>query len=344
MTMDRWLLRLVMVIFLAAVGTAQAVAQSSGEFFRGKSITLLVGGTAGGGVDVSARILARHLGKHLPGQPPVIPQVMPGAGGIRAIDHMNSAAPRDGTVLALLPPGPLLEPLIGKRQASYRMVDFTAIGAMTKELSLCVAWHGSAFKSIDDVRKAEMVVAGTGAASTTDIYPAVLNELLQTKFKVITGFQGGQETTLAIERGEVDGRCGWGWSSIKSVKGDWIRDGKLNILLQFALTKSPEFPNAPLVMDLIKDRSDQQAMRLLLAPLALNKPVFGPPGLPPQRVAELRSAFMAAMADPELRSEVVRLSSEEPDQTDGGAAQQLVAEMYATPETAVAKLRRILSK
>src|SRR3954469_9284612 len=330
--------------WLLIAGTVGAATQSSGEFYRGKSITLLVGGTAGGGVDVSARILARYLGKHLPGQPSVIPQVMPGAGGVRAIDFMNSAAARDGTVLALLPPGPLLEPLIGKRQAKYRMTDFTAIGAMTKELSLCAAWHASGFKTVADAQQRQMTVAGTGAASTTDIYPVALNELLHTKFKVITGFQGGQETILAIERGEVDGRCGWGWSSLKAVKGEWIRDHKLNILLQFALAKSAEFPDVPLVMDLIDSEVDRQAMRLLLSPLALNKPVFGPPGLSAQRISDLRAAFTAAMADAELRAEVVKLSSEEPEPTDGQAAQALVSEMYATPEPAVLKLRAIISK
>lgn len=176
--------------FLVALVTAptQAAAQPAKEFFRGKTVSLLVGGTAGGGVDVSARVLARYFGKHIPGAPNVVPQLMPGAGGIRTIDYMNSAAARDGTVLAILPPGPLLEPLIGKRKASYRMTDFQAVGAMTRELSLCVAWHGSRFKSIEDAQRNQMIVAGTGAASTTDVYPVVLNELLGTKFKIITGF------------------------------------------------------------------------------------------------------------------------------------------------------------
>ena len=337
---------MILLAFLVALIAVpvHAAAQPAKEFYRGKTVSLLVGGTAGGGVDVSARVLARHFGRHIPGQPTVVPQLMPGAGGIRAIDYMNSAAARDGTVLALLPPGPLLEPLIGKRKASYRMVDFQAIGAMTRELSLCVAWYRSKFKSIEDAQQNQMIVSGTGAASTTDVYPVVLNELLGTKFKIITGFQGSQESTLAIERGEVDGRCGWGWSSIKSVKSEWVRDKKLNTLLQFALTRSAEFPDVPSVMELIKDDTNRQAMSLLLAPLVLNKPVFAPPGVPGERISELRSAFKSVMNDPELRAEVVKLSSEEPDPTAGEEAQKLVADMYATPETAVAKLRRILSK
>jgi tripartite-type tricarboxylate transporter receptor subunit TctC len=331
-------------LFAFVAVPVHAAAQPAKEFYRGKTVSLLVGGTAGGGVDVSARVLAKHFGRHIPGQPTVVPQLMPGAGGIRAIDYMNSAAARDGTVLVLLPPGPLLEPLIGKRKASYRMADFQAIGAMTRELSLCVAWYRSKFKSIEDAQQNQMIVAGTGAASTTNVYPVVLNELLGTKFKIITGFQGSQESTLAIERGEVDGRCGWGWSSIKSVKSEWVRDRKLNILLQFALTRSAEFPDAPSVMELIKDDTDRRAMSLLLAPLVLNKPVFVPPGVPSERISELRSAFKSVMNDPELRAEVVKLSSEEPDPTAGEEAQKIVADMYATPEVSVDRLRRILSK
>jgi tripartite-type tricarboxylate transporter receptor subunit TctC len=257
---------------------------------------------------------------------------------------MNSAAARDGTVLALLPPGPLIEPLVGKRKASYRMVDFPAIGAMTKEMSLCVAWHASRFKTIADAQKEQMLVAGTGAASTTDIYPVVMNAVLHTRFKVITGFQGSQESTLAMERGEVDGRCGWGLSSLKSVKGEWLRDKKLNVLLQFALEASAEFPDVPLAIDLATSEADKQMLRLLFAPLALNKPIFAPPGVPGERVAELRQAFMMAMNDPELRAEVVKLSGEDPDPSDGMTAQRLVADMYATPEAVVDKLRGILSK
>jgi tripartite-type tricarboxylate transporter receptor subunit TctC len=331
------------LVALVAV-PVQASVQAAKEFYHGKTVTLLVGGTAGGGVDVSARVLARHFGRHIPGHPTVVAQVMPGAGGIRAIDYMNAAAARDGTVLAILPPGPLLEPLIGKRKASYRMTDFQAIGAMTRELSLCVAWHGSRFKSIQDAQQNQMIVAGTGAASTTDVYPVVLNELLGTKFKIITGFQGSQESTLAIERGEVDGRCGWGWSSIKSVKNEWVRDRKLNFLLQFAPTRNAEFPDVPSVMELIRAETDRQSMSLLLGPLVLNKPVFAPPGVPSERISELRSAFKAAMNDPDLRAEVVKLSREDPDPTGGEEAQKIVADMYATPEAAVAKLRHILSK
>ncbi len=283
-------------------------AQAQTPYFQGKTVSIIVAGTAGGGLDVSARIVARHFSQFIPGHPAVVAQLMPGAGGIRAIDYLNSSAPQDGTALVILPPGPMLEPLIGARKMNYRTVDFPAIGAISKESSLCAAWHQSKFYTLDDARNSEMMVAGTGAGSSTDIYPVVMNQVLGTKFKVITGFQGSQESSLAIERGEVDGRCGWGWTSIKSTSSDWIRDNKLRFLMQFGLTANPELPNVPLAIDIAQKPEDKQSLRLLFAPLMLNKPIFTAPKTPPERVAELRTAFAALTADPALRSEVLKIS------------------------------------
>ena len=323
---------------------AGPAASQTSDFYRGKQITILGAGTAGGGIDIGARQVARHLGKHIAGNPTIVAQLMPGAGGIRMIDHMHKVAPKDGTVIGIVPPGPIIEPLIGKRQASYAMTDFVSIGAMTKEVSLCISWGASKFKTIDDAMKSQMVVAGTGAGSSPDIYPVVLNEVLHTKFKVITGYQGSQETIIAIERTEVDGRCGWGGSSLKSTKPDWIRDKKINILLQLALTKNPDFPDVPLVMDLVKDEGDKQLLTLLFGPLAINKPFFGPPGMAPERTAELRKAFEQTMQDPELRAEVVKMTGEDLEPTSGEDMQKLLTQIYATPEAVAHKLRDILSR
>ena len=329
---------------IIACAAVSAPAAAQGEFYRGKQVQILIAGTAGGGIDIGARIVSRHLGKHIAGNPTVVVQLMPGAGGIRMIDYMNSVAAKDGTVIGIVPPGPIIEPLIGKRQASYRMSDFVAIGAMTKEVSLCVSWGASKFKTIQDAMSQQMVVAGTGAGASPDIYPVVLNEVIHTKFKVITGYQGSQETIMAIERTEVDGRCGWGWSSLKSTKPDWIREKKINFLLQLALAKSPSIPDSPLVMDLVKDQADRQMLTLLFGPLSINKPFFAPPGLARERVTELRKAFADAMNDAELRAEVIKLTGEDLEPTSGEDAQKLVADMYATPEAVAHKLRDILSK
>jgi tripartite-type tricarboxylate transporter receptor subunit TctC len=327
----------------AVVAAALAPPAAAQDFFKGKQISILVAGTAGGGIDIGARILSRHLGKYLPGNPTVVTQLMPGAGGIRMIEHMNSVAPRDGTVIGTVAPGPMIEPLIGKRKASFRMTDFAALGAMTRDVSLCVAWGGSKFKTIQDAIAQQMVVAGTGVGASTDIYPAVLNEVLGTKFKIITGYQGSQETIVAIERGEVDGRCGWGFSSLMSTRPDWVRDKKINVLLQLALQKHASI-DAPLVMDVVKNEADRQMLTLLFGPLSLNKPFFGPPGMAAERIALLRKGIAAALADADLRAEIVKLTGEDLEPTAGEAAQKLLAEIYATPPVVAERLRGILSK
>jgi tripartite-type tricarboxylate transporter receptor subunit TctC len=287
--------------------------------------------------------MARHLGKYIPGNPTVVAQLMPGAGGIRMIDHMNKVAPRDGTVIGTVAPGPIIEPLVGKRKINYRMTDFTMLAAMDKDVTLCIAWHASKFKSIKDVMTTTMTVAGTGAGSSTDIYPLFLNEVMGTKFKVITGYQGSQETIIAIERGEVDGRCGWGWSSLNSTKPDWVRDKKVTYLMQMALERNPKV-DAPLALDFAKDEATRQMMVLMFGPLSLNKPFFGPPGMPAARTVELRKAFAQALDDKELRAEAVKVFGDELQPTPGERAQQLIAEIYATPPAVAERVRGLLSK
>ena len=332
------------VAALAACALLPAAAAHAQEFYRGKQLTILVGGTAGSGVDQSARLVARHLARHLPGNPTITVQIMGGAGGIRVVEYLLNVAARDGTVIAAMPPGPLLEPLIGARKASYSMADFTAVGAMSKDVSLCVSWHDAPVKTIEDAKRQELVVGGTGAGSNPDVFPMVLNRLLGTKFKLITGYVGSQEIALAMERKEVHGRCGWGIASVKSTRPDWLREKKLNILLQFALEKSPELPDVPLVLDLIKEPADRQLMTLLLAPLGIARPFLAPPGLPAERAAELRKAFMAAMQDEELRAEGRKIGLDDIDPTSGEDMQKLLQQIYATPEAVVEQARAMLSK
>jgi tripartite-type tricarboxylate transporter receptor subunit TctC len=331
------------LVTLVVIATGLCAPASAQEFYKGKTVTILVAGTAGGGIDIGARVMARHLGKYIPGNPSVVAQLMPGAGGIRMIDHMNKVAPRDGTVIGTVAPGPIIEPLVGKRKIGYRMTDFTMLAAMDKDVTLCLAWHASKFKTIKDVMAETMTVAGTGAGSSTDIYPMFLNEVLGTKFRVITGYLGSQETIIAIERGEVDGRCGWGWSSLNSTKPDWVRDKKVTYLLQLALERNPRI-DAPLGLDLAKDEATKQMMTLMFAPLALNKPFFGPPGMPPERTAELRKAFAQALKDKDLRAEARKTFGDEIEPTDGEQAQQLIADIYATPSDVVERLKGILAK
>lgn len=332
-------------LVLASPALVRAQSAEPGEtFYKGKTITLLIGGTAGGGLDTVARIFSRHATKHIPGHPVVTPQLMPGAGGIRVIDTIATAAPKDGTTIAVVPAGPLVEPLVGGRKTPYKMTDVVSLGAWAKDFSLCVAWHTSGFKTLADVQAREMTVAGTGAAATPDTFPVVLNATIGTKFKVITGYLGTQETIMAVERGETHGRCGWSWSSLKATKLDWVKDGKIHLFLQMGAEKSPQFPEVPFAPDLAKTPADRQMMDLMFKPLALSNAFLAPPGMSPQRVSELRKAFTATMADPELIAEAEKIMKEAPSPTTGEDMQKLMAEMYATPEPIVEKLRAVLAK
>ena len=305
-------------------------------------VTIYVAGTAGGGIDLFGRAVGRHLGRHIPGNPSVTVQVMPGAGGIRAANFLAQQAPKDGTAITTFAGGPILEPLIGARDPGYDMSQFTWIGAVTKDVSLCVAWAQSPFKTIDDVKKQQMIVAGTGAGSETDTWPVFLNDILGTKFKVVTGYLGSQETILAIERGEAHGRCGLSLSSLKSAKPDWLRDKKVNVLVQIALEKSPELPDVPLIFDLVTKEEDRQMLELLVGPTAMARPFVGPPGMAADKATLLRRAFDATMKDPEFLAEAAKMQADV-QPTTGEEAQKLVARIYATPRPVIERVKKFFA-
>jgi tripartite-type tricarboxylate transporter receptor subunit TctC len=307
-----------------------------------RPVTIYVAGTAGGGIDLYARLLARHFGRHVPGKPNVTVQVMPGAGGIRAANYLAEQAPRDGTAIATFASGPILEPLIGTRHPGYDMSQFTWLGALTKDIGLCVASAASPFKTIDDARKQQMVVAGTGAGSETDTWPIVLNDVLGTKFKLVTGYLGSQETILAIERGEAHGRCVFSYSALKIAKPDWLRENKINVLVLTALEPNPDFPGAPAVVDLVTKAEDRQLLELMIGPSAMGRPFAAPPGLPPGKASLLRRAFDATVQDPEFRVEVAKMQTDLAP-TTGETVQQLVARMYATPKPVIERARKLFT-
>ncbi|MDB5649676.1 MAG: hypothetical protein JWL62_1196, partial [Hyphomicrobiales bacterium] len=298
--------------------------------------------TAGGGIDLFARLLGRHIGRHIAGEPNVIVQVMPGAGGIRAATYLVQSAPRDGTAMAIFAGGPILEPLIGDRNPGYDMSQFTWIGAISKDVSLCIVRNESPVKTIDDAKKRDVVVAGTGAGSETDTLPIVLNELLGTKFKIVTGYLGSQQTILAIESGEVDGRCGWSLSSLKSTQPDWLTKKRVNVLVQLGLQKSAELPDVPLIMDLAKTDADRQLLTLLIGTTAISRAFVAPPGVPEAKARNLRRAFDATMKDPAFLAEAAIMRADV-DPTTGEDVQKIVGAMYATPQPIVDRAKKLLS-
>jgi tripartite-type tricarboxylate transporter receptor subunit TctC len=222
------------------------------------------------------------------------------------------------------------------------MSAFTWLGALTKDIGLCIAWGATPFKTIDDVKRQQMVVAGTGAGSETDTWPIVLNDVLGTKFKLVTGYLGSQETILAIERGEAHGRCVFSQSALKIAKPDWLRDNKINVLVLTALAPSPDFPGVPAVVDLVDKPQDRQLLELMVGPGAMARPFVAPPGLPAAKATLLRRAFDATTQDAEFRAEAVRIQADLAPST-GEDVQALVARIYATPRPVIERVKKLLA-
>ena len=325
---------LVTIAFLVS-GSSPAAAQPAI-----KQLVIYVAGTAGGGVDLYGRLVGRHLGDHLPGKPTVTVEDMPGAGGIKAANYLASVAAKDGSVMTTFPGGPIYDPLIAVRNPGYDMSKFTWIGAVSKDVSLCIAWAQSPFKSIDDGKKQQMVVAGTGAGSETDTWPVLLNELIGTKFKLVTGYLGSQETFQAMESGEAHGRCGLSYSSLKTAKPDWLPQKKIVILAQIGVEKNPEI-DAPLLLDLLSKQEDKQLVSFLTAVSAMSRPFVAPPGLPANRAEMLRRAFDATMKDPEFLAEAKKIKADV-DPSTGEQVQALVERLYATPKPVVERAKKFM--
>ncbi len=338
--MFRSMARLAAASLIAATGLTSA-ANAQSETFD-KPITIYVAGTAGGGIDLLARALARHMGKYLQGAPNMVVQDMPGAGGIRAAGFLAEAAPRDGTAIGTFAGGPVIEPLIGARNPGYDMSKFTWVGAVSKDVGVCLSYGTTPFKTIEDLRDKQMIVAGTGAGSDSDTYPIILNEVLNTKIKLITGYLGTKETIMAIETGEAHGRCSVAYSALKMARPDWLRDKKINVIMQFGLEKSSELPDVPLVLDFVKNPEDRQLMELLMGTMAVARPFMAPPGVPEGRATALRRAFDKTMKDEGFLAEAKQLQLDvEP--TAGEEAQKIVQAMYATPKAVVERAKKLLS-
>ena len=330
--MFRSMARLAAASLIAATGLTGAASAQSETF--DKPITIYVAGTAGGGIDLLARALARHMGKYLQGAPNMVVQDMPGAGGIRAAHFLAESAPRDGTAIGTFAGGPVIEPLIGARNPGYDMSKFTWVGAVSKDVGVCLSYGTTPFKTIEDLRDKQMIVAGTGAGSDSDTYPIILNEVLKTKIKLITGYLGTKETIMAIETGEAHGRCSVAYSALKMARPDWLRDKKINVIMQFGLEKSSELPDVPLVLDFVKNPEDRQLMELLMGTMAVARPFMAPPGVPDVRATALRRAFDKTMKDEGFLAEAKQLQLDvEP--TAGEEAQKIVQAMYATPKAVV---------
>jgi tripartite-type tricarboxylate transporter receptor subunit TctC len=320
--------------FAAFLIATTIVSPATAQESRAKDVNLYVGSGAGGPYDAYARLIGRHLGKHLPGNPAVVVQNMPGASGRRLINFMINVAPKDGSAIATIQRGVPFEPLMGEGQFDVEKIAW--IGNANNETNVCMAWHASPVRSIDDVRTRGMVVGSSGPASTDSIYPNVLNALHGMKIKVVEGYKSATETHIAMERGEVDGRCGISFDTLQALNADWLRDKKVRMLVQVGLDKLPELAGVPSVFDLSASEEQRQIWALWAAPLKMGRPFFAPPGMSVERVNVLRRAFDATMNDPELRSEAAKMNLAV-DPSTGEQVAALLRQIYATPKAVVEK-------
>jgi tripartite-type tricarboxylate transporter receptor subunit TctC len=333
--MRQTIIRGLVATVLVAMAATGGHAQSPAGFYKGRSVELYIGYSAGGGYDIYARLLARFMGRHIPGNPTVVPKNMTGAGSLLLANWLYNVAPKDGTAFGIIGRGTGFDPILGNPKAQFDGTKYTWLGSMNNEVSICVAWQGSGITKFEDVLSKELVVGGTGASADTDQFPRITNGVLGTKFKVVTGYPGGNEVGLAMERGEVQGRCGWSWSSVKSTHMKWYQDKKFTVLLQLALQKHPDLPNVPLVVDLAKSDDERKILRLIFARQVMGRPFLAPPGVPADRAAALRKAFMDTMTDKEFLAQAEQAKMEI-NPVSGEDVEALIKEAYATP-AAVAK-------
>jgi tripartite-type tricarboxylate transporter receptor subunit TctC len=282
----------------------QANAQSPvANFYRGKTITIGVGFTAGGGYDLHARTLARYFGKHIPGNPSIVVKNVPGAAGLVLANSLANTAPKDGTEIATFDRAIPLEPLVSPDRARFDALKLNWIGSTDNDVSTCFAWHAARVKTFDDLLQHELVVGGTGTGGNAHIYPKVLNAVLGTKFKLVPGYPGSTEVLLAMERGETEAFCSMGFVTLEYTKPHWVRDKTVNVLVQLGITKNKDHLDVPLALDLAKTTADRQAIEFVVSPNLFARPFTAPPDVPPERVAALRRAFNATLADPEYLAE-----------------------------------------
>ena len=322
-------------------GGAMAQAQSVESFYKGKQITLLVGSGAGGGYDVYARTFARHFGKHIPGQPAVVVKNMPAAGGMAAANTLYNQGDKEGLTLAAHTNGIAMDPLLGNAAAKFDGRKFNWLGSIGKLQNVCAIWHEHPIKTIEQAQVQEFTAAGAGATSNTVIVPRILNALLGTKIRVIAGYEPGQGDAIAMESREVDGVCGLAWSTIKASRAHWIKDKKINILVQMAMDKLPDLPDIPGALELVSGEN-RQILELILIRQEMGRPFAAPPGVPADRVQALRAAFEATLGDGDFLAEA-RQAQLEIEPLSGQRIDELLAGAYGAPRAIIDKAAALLN-
>lgn len=332
--MRRWMRTLAMGASLMTLAFAPTKVRADpvSDFYKGRQMIMILSADAGGGYGSYANAFAPYIAAHIPGKPRIVVQYMPGAGGLRAMNYLYSAAPKDGSVIALVHSSVPYAPLYGLAAAKFDPRKINWIGSVNATSGICVAWQTANIRTWNDLFAKQFVVGSSGAGSQMETIPAMLNKLFGTKIKVISGYRGGNEVYLAMERGEVQGRCGGLISSINSTRPDWFPQKKVVVPIQIALERDPQFPDSPALIEFAKDARTKQILQLVLAPMAMDRPILTPPGVPADRVAALRTAFHEAVNDPAFLADAKKQRLEVKEVSGEKVAQLLTAAFAMPPD------------
>ena len=323
----------------SAAFAGTAAAQSAAEFFKGKTITILIGTSAGNDYDFRGRLLSRYMGRHIPGEPQLIPRNMPGGGGVVATNYVAAVAPRDGTTLYMIMSNMMTSQAMSGQGVTFDTRKFRWLGNTTSSPNVVNSWHTTGITRIEQTRTQELVI-GAPVGTAGVLYGTALNMVAGTKLKIVTGYPGGGEVNIAMERGEVSGRGSNSWASWKSTKPDWIREKKLNILVQVGLTRHPELADVPLLLELATNDLDRQVMAFISAETSIARAIVAPPDVPADRIEALRRAFDATMKDPEVLAESNKTSLDLSPMRGEDAQKIADGIVNATPEV-IARAREL---
>lgn len=318
-------------ILIAAGAAANAAGVE--EFYRGKQICIIVGSDTGAGFDLYARILANFMGNYIPGKPSFIVQNMPGAGGVQAANYLFNNVTMDGLTIGAVHRTTAQAQLVDIPGVQFDTRKFHWMGSLNNEVGVCVSWHETPVKEFKDLFQHELIV-GASTGGDGDTYPQIMNRILGTKFKPVTGYKGGAQVLIALERREVDGRCSWSWSSVVSQRPEWLRDKKINILAQLSVEKHPDLPHVPQVIEFAKNEEQRKALLFVFARGVIGRPFVIPPGVPQDRIDALRKAFDDMVKAPEVIAEFAR-QKQELTPVSGVKIQALIEQFYATPKALI---------
>src|SRR5712671_5047813 len=284
-----------------------ARADPVSDFYTGKTVNLVIGYAPGGGYDLYARTLGRHIGRHIPGKPNIVVQNMPGAGSIKAANFLYAIAPKDGTTFGGFARGAVIDPVLGRGDGTqYDVRRFGWLGSISNEVGVCAFRSGVGIKTFTDMRTKPFIVGATGTGADSDVFPTVLRKMFRLPMKIVAGYGSAAEAVIAIKRSEVDGRCGWSWSSLVSWNRDMYESKQIDVVLQLAVQKLDELPDVPLVTELAENADQRTALKLIVSRQTMARPYVAPPGVPVERVRALRAAFDATMKDPAFLAEAKR--------------------------------------